>query len=191
MSDSNLIEKLSETITNTLKKTEVFEKIGKIEFYIGSFVILSSIIGLTNIYMNYHTTNKIKQLEEKLEGSENVLKYNIEINRKQLAICYNKIIEQLKNETSASIDTQQKITEKLMEIKVLMQNSKKDVISASTSVTSFSPIKSVNSMDDWKHNIIEQEEFKKCEDDELINECYDSIPLNNLKKNTGLSWLFK
>jgi len=191
MTDSNLTEKLSETITNAFKKTEVFEKIGKIEFYIGSFVIMSSIIGLTNIYMNYHNTNKIKQLEEKLDGSENVLKYNIEINRKQHALCYNKIIEQLKNETSASIDTQQKITEKLMEIKVLMQNSKKDIISASTSVTTFSPIKSVNSIDDWKHNIIEQEEFKNYEDDELMNECYDSMPLNNVKKNTGLSWIFK
>jgi hypothetical protein len=36
------------------------------------------------------------------------------------------------------------------------------------------------------------------EDDELMNECYDSLPLNNLKKNTlldkntllNLSWLY-
>jgi hypothetical protein len=27
--------------------------------------------------------------------------------------------------------------------------------------------------------------------DELENECYDSIPMSNLKKNTGLNWFFK
>lgn len=191
MSDSNLTDKISDTITNAFKKTEVFEKIGKIEIYVRSFVIISSIIGVTSIYMNYYNFDKIKRLEEKLEGTENVLKYNIEINRKQTTISYNKLIEQLKNDTSISIDTQQKITEKILEIKGLIQNSKRDVISASTSVTNFSPIKSINSMDDWKHNIIEQDEVKIYEDDELMNECYDSIPLNNIKKNTGLSWLFK
>lgn len=185
MSDSNLTERVSETITSAIKKTLAFEKICKIEFYVGTFVIMSSIIGLTNIYINYHNANKIKNLEEKLEGSENILRYKIEMNNKQNILYFNKIIEQLKIETSVSIDTQQKIIEKLMEITVLMQNSKKDVISASTSVTTFSPIKSVNTIDDWKHDIIEQE------DDELMNECYDTIPLNNLKKTTGLSWIFK
>ena len=191
MSDSNLTDKVSEAIANVFKKPEVFEKIDKVIICFCTFVISSSIIGLTNIYINYCNSERLKRLEEKLEGSENVLKYNIEINRKKNAICYNKIIEQLKNDISVSIDTQQKITEKLLEIKGLMQYTKKEFISASTSVDTFSPIKSFNSMDDLKHNIIEQEEPKIYEDDELMNECYDSIPLNNIKKNTGLSWLFK
>ena len=29
------------------------------------------------------------------------------------------------------------------------------------------------------------ENIKEFEDNELLNECYDSIPLNNLKKNTS------
>lgn len=66
MSDSNLTDKISETIsetiTNVFKKTKVFEKIAKIEFYIGSFVVVSSIIGITNIYMNYYNFNKIENL---------------------------------------------------------------------------------------------------------------------------------
>ena len=32
---------------------------------------------------------------------------------------------------------------------------------------------------------------KEIEDNELLNESYDSIPMNNLKKNTSLIWLFR
>jgi len=52
MSDNNLTEKISETITNAFKKTKVFEKIGKIEIYIGSFIAVSTIISLTSFYMH-------------------------------------------------------------------------------------------------------------------------------------------
>ena len=92
MSDSNLRDKISETIINVFKKTEVFEKIGKIgkmQFYVNSFLIISSIIGLTNIYINYCNIDKIDNLEEKIKESENILKYNIKINRKQNQIIYN------------------------------------------------------------------------------------------------------
>ena len=75
MSDNNLTEKISETITNAFKKTKVFEKIGKIEIYIGSFILVSSIISLTSFYMHYSNTSKIKRLEDKIEGTENVLKH--------------------------------------------------------------------------------------------------------------------
>ena len=49
MSDNNLTEKISETITNAFKKTKVFEKIGKIEIYIGSNSITSSSEYILNI----------------------------------------------------------------------------------------------------------------------------------------------
>jgi hypothetical protein len=39
MSDSNLSDKIAESITNILKKTKVFEKIDEIQFYIGSFFL--------------------------------------------------------------------------------------------------------------------------------------------------------
>ena len=190
MSESNLTDKVSEAITNAFKKTKVFEKTDKILICFWTFIISSSIVGLSNIYINYCNSKRLKNLEEKIESSENVLK-NIEINRKKNAMCYNKIIEQLKYNISVSTDMQQILNEKLLEIKELLQNPKKELImSTNTSVTTFSPIKSVNSMDDLKHNVIEQEEPVFYEDDELMNECYDSIPLNNVKKNTGLTWLF-
>jgi hypothetical protein len=191
MSESNLTDKISETITNVFKKTEVFEKIERIQIYISSFVIVSSIIGLTGIYLNYYNTDKIKRLEDKLKVTENILKYNIEINRKQNQIIYNKLIEQLKNEVQTSSNLINMIKE--------AQCFKPEMISASTSISSFSPLKItipietddwINQNDDWINHIIDKKDNSN-DDDELISECYDSIPLNNLKKNTGLNWFFK
>lgn len=184
MSDSNLTDKISETITNVFKKTKIFEKMEKIQFYIGSFVIISSIISATSIYINYCNLDKIKRLEEKIQGSEKVLKYNIEINRKQFQIVYNKLIDELKHEVEIS----SKLIDRIKE----MQYFKPEMISASTSLRSFSPLKIIipPENDDWNNHIIMQEDIKQMEDNELLNECYDSIPMNNIKKNTALSWIF-
>jgi len=188
MSDNNLTEKISETITNAFKKTKVFEKIGKIEIYIGSFIAVSTIISLTSFYMHYSNMSKIKRLEDKIEGSKNVLKHNIEINRQQNALCHHKVIKQIKEGTIILIDTENKIIEKIMDIKLFLQNPKKELVSESTSMLSLPQFKSICSIDGWKDNVIHQEDVKDMEDDELLNECYDTIPLNNLKKNTN-SWL--
>jgi hypothetical protein len=193
MSDSNLTEKMSETITTAFKKTKLFEKIGKIEFYVGSFIIISSIFTLTNMYMNYSNMNKIKHIEKKIEGSENKLKHNIEINRMENSLCNHKIVKYLKHIKSDLDDTQQKIMEKIMEINMLFQISKKELISIGTSMSDLPKVRSIDSIDGWNdsnnevENIKEMEDFKVLEDNELLNECYDSIPLNNLKKNTS-SW---
>jgi hypothetical protein len=188
MSDNNLTEKISETITNAFKKTKVFEKIGKIEIYITSFIVISTIVSLTSIYINYCNMDKIKLLEDKVEGTENVLKHNIEINRQQNAICHHKIVKHIKDSKAILIDTENKIIEKIMDVKLLLQNPKKDLVSETTSMSGFSSFKSIDSINAWKEHIIKQEDIKEMEDDELMNECYDSIPLNNLKKNTN-SWL--
>ena len=154
------------------------------QFFISSFIIVSSIIGLTSVYINYCNLDKIKRLEEKIKGSENILKYNIEINRKQYQIVYNKLIEQLKNQ----LENSSKLIDKIKELEYI----RPEMISTSTSISSFSPLK-INlpdKIDDWNNHIIMQEDIKEIEDNELMNECYDSIPLNNLKKTTALSWLF-
>jgi hypothetical protein len=181
----NLTEKISEAITNVFKKTKIFEKIGKIEIYIGSFIVISSIITLTNTYMNYCNMRRIKWLEEKIEGCENILKHNIQISRQENALCHDKIEKQIKGQASNSLDIQekfQKIIEKIVDVKLLLETSKKEE-------TTFSQVKSIDSIDEcWRENIIKQEDIKDMEDNELLNECYDSIPLNNLKKNTS-SWL--
>jgi hypothetical protein len=80
----------------------------------------------------------------------------------------------LKNE----IENSSRLIDKIKELKP-------EMISEIAPVVLFEPLK-VNTLP--KNNYIIQEDT---EYDELINECYDSIPLNNVKKHTGLSWLFK
>lgn len=195
MSQTNLSDKISETITNVFKKTQLFEKIEKMEFYIRTFVVISSIISLSSIYINYYNTDKIKRLEEKIQGSENIIKYNIEINRKQNEIIYNKLIEEVKNELEKS--------SKLINIINEKQNFKPEMLSVTTSISSLSLeidylIKDNNEnndhLDDDNDNNENNDDLDyddldyDDDDDELINECYDAIPLNNLKKNISLNW---
>ena len=180
MSDSNLRDKISETIINVFKKTEVFEKIdkmGKIQFYVNSFLIVSSIIGLTNIYINYCNIDKIEKLEGKIKECENILKYNIKINRKQNQIIYNNLINE--------VELTSKLVNQIKELKLY----KPEMISASTSISTFSPLKIIlpPENNDCDNHIM----HKEIEDNELLNESYDSIPMNNLKKNASLIWLFR
>lgn len=173
MSDLNLTNKISDTITN------IFQKIENTKFYIGSFTIVSSIIGLTGIYINYCNLYKIKTLEKQIKCSENVLKYNIEINRKQYQMIYNKLIEQLKNELQLSRN--------FLEQNVKFQYSKPETLS-STKIP-FSPVKFV--LPSENNNLSNTNSNNSDDYYDLENECYDSIPMNNLKKNTGLNWFFK
>ncbi len=202
MSDNNLADKLSDAITNAFKKTEVFEKIGTYKFYLNSFLILTFVFGVTSISINIQNMNKINDVKQDMQGSENVLKYNIECNRKRDLIEHCSLKSEilvLNKQMSLLLENQEKIINQLEEIaliKISEQNrlainiSKIDCMSASTSMNTFTPIKMTEIIDDKnKRNV--SDDIKDQEYDELTNECYDAIPLNNLKKTTGLSWLFK
>ncbi len=185
---ANLTENLSEIVTKALKKTEIFEKILKIEFYVGSFVLISSVMGLTSIYMNFSNRNNIYTIKQDIDGSERVLKCNIETNRRLNSLRYDNLKSEfliLNNKISELIEHQQNIINQLEEIKSINKSEEHIIcnrISTSTSMSSFTPIKITNTI---------FEDVRDHEYDELLNECYDTIPLNNLKKNTGLSWIFK
>ncbi len=171
MSDPNLTDKFVENINNAFKKTKIFEKMETTYFRINSFIVISSIIGLTSIYINYCNLDKIKRLEEKIKES-------VEINQKQNQTIINKLVEQATN-----ADISYKLIDKITEI----QHFKPEMIAASTSISSFSQNLPPENDD---IDVIDKNN-KYDDDDELINECYDSIPLNNLKKNTGLNWFLK
>lgn len=195
MTDIGLTERISESITNTIKKTEAFEKLGKIEFYISSFVIISSIMGLTCVYMNYSTCKEIYNTKKQIQGNENVIKYNIEINRKRNLSEHCKIKSEiliLGKQLSEIIENQKKIISQLDELKLLKNTDdikQTDIVSTSTSMSSFSQNNVPSLVIECKLDI--DEDNKDQDYDELLNECYDTIPLNNIKKNIGLSWLFK
>ena len=67
MSDSNLSDKFSESLIKLFKKIQILEKIENIRFNIYSFFMISSIIGLTSICINYYSVDKFKRLEEKIK----------------------------------------------------------------------------------------------------------------------------
>lgn len=195
MADSNLYDNVSETIINLFKKTQIIEKIDKVRFNICSFFMISSIIGLTSIYINYYSVVKIKRLEEKIKESENVLKNNIEINRKQHLIIYNNLIDKLQEE----INNSSKLLDNIREFKDM----KLDMISKSTSVSSFSPIKIIMSpKNDNNDCIIKNDHSDDGDDGDWIkhnidkknNNSYDEydhiIPINNSNKNKSFNWFF-
>jgi hypothetical protein len=188
MAQANLTENLSEMVTKALKKTEIFEKILKIEFYVGSFVLISTLMGITTIYMNFSNKNNIDTIKQDICENERVVKYNIESNHRQNLLQYDNLKSEffiLNKKISELIEHQQNIINQLEEIKSINKSEEHIIcnhISTSTSMSSFSPIKITNTI---------FEDVRDHEYDELLNECYDTIPLNNLKKNTGLSWIFK
>lgn len=198
MSDNYLTDKLSESIITTFKKTELFEKIDKVHFYVTSFVLLSSIMGLTCVYLNYSSNTELQYVKDKIDNNDNILKSNIELNRRRNLIEHCKIkseVLNLERYLSEIIENQGIIINHLKEIKLLKNPAdiklivKNDTVSASTSMTSFSPIKVPNLVAEFNLDVTEDNNDQDY--DELLNECYDNMPLNNAKKNMTLSWLFK
>jgi hypothetical protein len=176
MSESDKItDKITETMTNVFKKSELFVKITNIKHYFTTFVVISSIIGLTNIYISYCNLDRVTRLEEKLKEHEDNIKSDYEI-------LYTKLVDKLSNHPIFLCELIDK------EIQCL----KPEMVSSSTSISPFSPLRKVLSIENEFHiNGITEKYFNHdSEDNELLNECYDSIPLNNLKKTTGLTWLF-
>ncbi len=188
MSDDNLSSQISESILKVFKQTKLFEKFNKLNNYIETVIIISSILGLINLGINI--TNLYISLKNKSDLLD--IQINIISITNKLST-FEKIIEHTKNTTYNYLNNQKEIMYNIMDIKTLLENSKKDVISSTISINSFSPVNSVNLINDLNYNVMNHKEFKRNEndDDELLDECYDIIPLNNLKKNTGLSWLFK
>lgn len=154
-------------------------KIDKLEFYIGSSFAFLSIIGITSIYIHLLQFSKIQKLEKMVHHLVSVEKDNTST----IETCMRK----LKNELSSVIqinllniiDMHQRLIDRLTPLKSI-------ALSRSTSMTDFSPVDSYE-----ESNVDVSNDVCIDEDNELLNECYDSIPLNNIKKNTGLNWLFK
>lgn len=148
MSELKIAEKLADSFVDVFKKTKLFEKIDKIHFYIGSFVLFTSIISITGFAIHYSNTTKINE--------------NIQI---------------LNNNKREIIDKINNLEDKIIK-KIESQEIK---------------VKSSLSMDNNQININDQKKNinDTDNDDELINDCYDYIPLNNIKKVTGIKkWLY-
>ena len=102
--DPNISEKLSESITNIIKKTILFEKTERIQGIFIGLTICTSIFGLFTIYNTY----KYNTIENKLNTIESLVKENSHLPKvyyKILLDCQNRIhnMNQLQNNIDIKI----------------------------------------------------------------------------------------
>lgn len=184
MSESNLAEKITDKIgvkiANLIDETKIFEKIADIGTSIGIYIValtlFPSIIGITNIAIHY-SNNKL------LHDNKAEIERRIDINR---SICVRLIemrISELENRLSFILENQQICLNEIKKMHIKNHNS----LSRSTSISGFPCI--LDNEYQKLNYVLDEKESRG--DDELLHECYDSLPLSNFKKNTTLTWLFK
>jgi hypothetical protein len=184
MSESDLAEKITDAIgvkmASVIYETKIFEKISEVETCIGGYIValalFPSIIGITNIAIYYSNINSNNKNNELINRS-------IEINRSVCVKLIEMRINKLENRLSIILENQQFCLNEIKKLHIKNYNS----LSRSTSISGF-PVILDNEYQKLNY-VIDEKEING--DEEMINECYDSLPLNNFKKNTALTWLFK
>jgi len=79
MSDTNIQEKMIESITSIMKKTIIFEKTERMKGLFIGLVISSSVFGLITIYNSFqlnYMDKKINDMDEDISSIENIMKKN-------------------------------------------------------------------------------------------------------------------
>lgn len=174
MTDSNLDEKLSETFLYVLKKINVFEKIAELKNLTRVFVFFTTIttasLVVNTIYHNYKINMKYIEIKNKMAELEHIQNTKIESILNTNSVIQYKI-EILDNKINCLLDFNENKLHNVNDINPSNDNLKLSLIHPNT-ITNI-----------CANNI-------NNEDDELLSECYDNIPCNNIKKVTGINRLF-
>jgi hypothetical protein len=99
MSDSNIQEKMIESITNIMKKTIIFEKTERMKGLFIGLVISSSVFGLFTMYNAFQLSNmdqKINDIDDNMSSIENIVKENAHMPRVYYKIfteCYDNLFK--------------------------------------------------------------------------------------------------
>jgi hypothetical protein len=184
MSESDLSEKITHAIgvkmASVIDETKIFEKISDVGTCIGSYIValalFPSIIGITNIVIHY-SNNKL------LHENISEISRSIDINRSVCVRVIEMRISELENRLSFILENQQFCLNEIKKLHIKNYTS----LSRSTSTSGFPFI--LDNEYQRLNYVLDEKESKI--DEEMLNECYDSLPLNNFKKNTALTWLFK
>jgi len=190
MSESNLVDKISEAFSNAIKRTNIFEKFIELKLMCNGLIIFTTITGATLLaYQEYNRCGI-----ESIENKSSCIEYDIFILKKKME----KIIET--NEKLYEIIMQNnKLLNKCIENQLLYickaNNTEVEIFNNEINETKEEgETKEVNETkeeDETKEeadvkNIIQNSTSYE----ELLNDCYDNIPCNNSKKLTGLNKLF-
>ena len=178
MTDTFLNDKINEVIDSVIKKNNIFDKILEFKKLNSGFIFFSTITStfliLNSLYINYKLNIKYCNLKNKIE---------------EIDIMHNKIND--------IIEINKSIIILVKENQNLIQNNLNNLnnvnlysINSTLSSGSLYYNNSFNSNETINETINQTSNEDINDDDELISECYDNIPCNNIKKVTGINRLF-
>ena len=167
MSELNISEKIADSFVTVLKKTKLFEKLDRIQFYMGTFVLLTSVTGI--IGMAIHYTNAAKIYENSKIQQNNKMEITDKISDINKLDLHNEHI--LKQLTNKITDLEHKII-KLTNIQEnhLSEIKKQNNMSSNSSLSSLttnSPLAISCSQIHTYHQINNQEEAHKLQERDL------------------------
>lgn len=190
MTDSFLNDKMFEIFDSVIKKTHIFDKILELKKLNNGFIFFSTITStfliLNSLYINYTLNVEYCNLKSKIE---------------EIDIIHNKIndIVEINKGTMLLVKENQNLIQTNFK-KVNLYSINSTLSSGSLyNNNNFNSNETINQT--YFEENMENKETKKTEeaeknikknndDDELLSECYDNIPCNNIKKVTGINRFF-
>ena len=158
MSEENISDKISNAITTVIKKTNIFEKLNNIQHLIkistGVFIVTSTITIFNHFYIKHFETKNDKQVE--------LIKHT-----------HFKLYQELQTKIDTILEINIKIQN---QNNILLQNNDKKYISTMTSMSDFEKYSN--------QSIFKNNDSDDDIDNELLHECYDILPCNNITKST-------
>lgn len=198
MSDTNITDKItdsiSETVSNVFKKSGISDKIDKIGIYI--FLPFVGFILVGAYGFRVLVKENIKNRDENITLQNVNKEFIIHLNNKIDIL--NEKISSLEKNVTEKLENQQTIMKNIIEIPILNICNENSILSSSSISLSIDEIDEepiIDSIEHKEENIIEHNNddwiySREQENDELMNECYDSLPLNGFKKATGFKGFF-
>lgn len=174
MTDQNISEKISDTITSIIiKKTNIFERLDNIKDLIkistGFFIVTATISIINYYYIKQIDSNCDEQVELVKHMNKQLLK-NINVYSSSHLKLYRGLQAKIDRLLEIDIEIQNQNN-------ILLQKHEKKYISTLTSMSDFEKYSNPSTIQN-KDTIEEV-------DNELLHECYDILPCNNVTKATS------
>ena len=174
MTEQNISEKISDTITAIIiKKTNIFERLdnikGLIQISTGLFIVTATISIINYYYIKQIDSKNDEKIELFKDMNKQLLK-NINDN----SATHFKLYQELQTK----IDTLLELTIELQsKNNILLEKYEKKYITTLTSMSDFEKYSNTST--------IQNKDTYNDVDNELLQECYDVLPCNNITKATS------
>ena len=174
MTDQNIYEKISDTITSIiLKKTNIFERLdnikGLFQISTGVFIITAAITIINYYYIKQIEPKNDEKIELLKDMNKQILK-NINDN----SATHFKLYQELQTKIDALLEINIELQSKN---NILLEKYEKKYITTLTSMSDFEKYSNTST--------IQNKDTYNDVDNELLQECYDVLPCNNITKATS------